>query len=109
MAHGNNSGLAIQIGLSVLPSLIQATEDYMGAGNGADKHDAVLAGLGAVVSSIAQGGVVIAAQNNPNYAQLAQPLASFFSQIISAIVSGRKQAGVPVTPANPPATSGATQ
>lgn len=97
MAQDKNQALAIQIGLAILPSLIQSTENYLGAGNGADKHQAVLNGVGAVVANLATGGIAIAAQNNPAYATLAQPLASFFSTIISAIVDGRKAAGVPVT------------
>jgi hypothetical protein len=107
MAQKQNSALAIQIGLAILPSLIQSTENYIGAGSGEQKHQAVLDGVGVVVSNLALGGAAIAAQNNPTLAPLAQPLAAFFSTIIKAIVDGRKLAGAPVTTEPQPNVSGA--
>lgn len=108
MSEGKNQALAIQIGLAILPSLIQSTENYIGAGNGEAKHQAVLDGVETVVANLATGGALVAAQNNPQYAPLAQPLSSFFSTIIKAIVDGRKQAGVPVTPEPVTTTAGST-
>lgn len=96
--QGQNKAAAIQLGLSILPQLIQDAENYMGSGNGQAKHDLVVSGVTTVVA----GAAAVAGAANPTYAALAPPVVSLFSTIIKAIVDGRKAAGIPVQPTTSP-------
>jgi hypothetical protein len=92
MANNQNKSLALQLGLQMLPTLIQQAEDIFGPGTGVQKHAAVVS----AAALVASGGMVVVGNNNPSYISML----NYFGTIISAIVNHRNAVGDPVVPSS---------
>lgn len=95
MAQNTNKALAVNLGVALLPDILQNIENFFGGGDGATKKQVALN----VATTAVTVGAGLAEAANPAYAAL-------IGAVLDSIIRLRKTTGNPVIPQTPtPLTS----